>query len=87
MFSRELNQLKQRQLALRLRNIELRSALRTEAAQLARPMGWVGAAGGLAGALILAAGLKRPGFLGRLLVFTQLGLRLGRLLSALRAKP
>ena len=87
MFTRELNQLKQRQLALRLRNIELRSALRAEAAQLARPMGWFGAAGGLAGAALLLAGLRRPGMVGKLLVFTQLGLRLGRLLLAIRAKP
>ncbi|MBT9494561.1 MAG: hypothetical protein IV107_19920 [Paucibacter sp.] len=87
MFTRELNELKQRQLALRLRNIELRAALRGDASNLARPMGWFGAAGGMAGAALLLAGARRPGMVGKFLVFTQLGLRLGRLLVAIRAKP
>lgn len=87
MFTRELNQLKQRQLALRLRNIELRSTLHAEARSLSRPMGLFGAAGGVAGAVMLLAGLRRPGLISKLLGVTTLGLRLARLLSAWRAKP
>jgi hypothetical protein len=87
MFSRELNELKQRQLALRLRNIELRADIHAEARALAKPMGWFGAAGGVAGAVMMAAGLRRPGLVSKLLGFTTLGLRLARLLSAWRAKP
>ncbi|MCV2369849.1 hypothetical protein [Roseateles oligotrophus] len=87
MFTRELVELQQRQLALRLRNIELRAEMHSEAQALLKPMGWVGAAGGLAGALLMVTGLRRPGFVGRVLSFAALGLRLARLMSSLRAKP
>lgn len=87
MFSRELLELKQRQLALRLRNIELRAEIRADLKSLSRPAAWFGVAGGVAGATILAADLRRPGFVSKLLGFAQLGLRLARLLSAFRAKP
>lgn len=87
MFTRELLELKQRQLALRLRNIELRAAIRADAQNVARPATWLGAAGGLAGAALLAGGLRRPGLVGKLLGFAQLGLRLARLFGAWRAKP
>ncbi|MCV2360472.1 hypothetical protein LNV08_15970 [Paucibacter sp. TC2R-5] len=87
MFTRELVELRQRQLALRLRNIELRAEMRAEAQALLKPVGWFGAAGGLAGAAVMAAGLRRPGFFSKVLGFTSLGLRLARLLTALRAKP
>lgn len=86
MFTHELNQLKQRQLALRLRNIELRSNLHVEARALVKPMGWLSAAGGVAGAVMLVAGLRRPGLVSKLLGFTALGLRLTRMLAAWRAK-
>ncbi|MCV2356972.1 hypothetical protein LNV09_22750 [Paucibacter sp. B2R-40] len=87
MFTRELVELKQRQLALRLRNIELRSEMRAEAQAMLKPVSWFGAAGGLAGAVVMATGLRRAGFVSKVLGFASLGLRLARLLTALRAKP
>ncbi|MEJ6007587.1 hypothetical protein WG899_18725 [Paucibacter sp. AS339] len=81
MFSRELTELKQRQLALKLRNIELRAELRSELGALARPAGWMGLAGGAAGLVLLLAGLRRPGRLSKMLGWTQLVLRLIRLFS------
>ena len=87
MFTRELYELRQRQLALRLRNIELRAAIRSDAQSLSRPATWLGAAGGMAGAVVLASGLRRPGLVSKLLSLTALGLRLARLFGALRAKP
>lgn len=87
MFTRELTELRQRQLALRLRNIELRSEMRAEAQTVLRPMTWLSAAGGLAGAAVLAAGLGRAGFVSKALGFASLGLKLARLLMAFRAKP
>ncbi len=86
MFTRELTELRQRQLALRLRSIELRAEMHAEAQALLKPMGWFGAAGGLAGAAVMAAGFRRPGLVSKLLGFASLGLRLARLLGAFRAK-
>ena len=88
MFKQELAELKQRELALRLRNIELRGAIRREGQVFRQPLGWWGLAGGAAGASLLLRGLKnRSGGessrLARWLGFAQLGLRLATLLREL----
>lgn len=77
MFARQLNELKQRQLALRLRNIELRAELQTEARRLLRPAHWFGLAGGAAG--LLLSGLRLPRRLAQIVGWAKLGLRLARL--------
>jgi hypothetical protein len=84
MFSRELAELKQRQLALKLRNIELRSEMQAELSSLARPAGWLGLAGGVAGLLVLLTSVRRPDRadrVSRLLGLTQLALRVMRLFT------
>lgn len=88
MFKQELAELKQRELALRLRNIELRGEIRREAQVFRQPLGWWGLAGGAAGAGLLLRGLKKgpgaaSGRLARWLGFAQLGLRLAGLLREL----
>ncbi|RQO55566.1 hypothetical protein DBR47_20130 [Paucibacter sp. KBW04] len=89
MFKQELAELKQRELALRLRNIELRGEIRREAQVFRQPLGWWGLAGGAAGASFLLRGLKQKGAgaessrLARWLGFAQLGLRLANLLREL----
>lgn len=89
MFKQELAELKQRELALRLRNLELRGEIRREAQIFRQPLGWWGMAGGAAGASLLLRGLKRQGAgaassrLSRWLGFAQLGLRLATLLREL----
>ncbi|MCV2352440.1 hypothetical protein [Paucibacter sp. Y2R2-4] len=81
MFSRELAELKQRQLALKLRNIELRSEMQAELSSLARPAGWLGLAGGIAGLVLLLTSMRRPDRASRLLGLTQLALRVMRLFT------
>ena len=84
MFSRELAELKQRQLALKLRNIELRSALQAELSSLARPAGRLGLAGGAAGLLLMMSRFRRQDGaqrLSKLLGLTQLVLRVMRLFT------
>ncbi|MDC8785370.1 hypothetical protein [Roseateles koreensis] len=76
MFKQELQNLRQQQLALRLRNIELREQIRTELAGLSQPLGWWGLAGGAVGAALLMRNMRSQG-LGspRWLAFVQLALR------------
>ncbi|MDN3922581.1 hypothetical protein [Roseateles violae] len=84
-LARRQAELQQRQLALRLRNLELRAGLRSDLRRLARPLGWFGAAGAGAGIAVLLAGARRPGSLLRALGIARLGLRIARLLRSLRA--
>ena len=89
MFDRELNQLKQRQLALRLRNIELRSELRADLQGLRQPASWLGAAGAVIGAAGVGAFLNRqsqPSRLGSALNLLKLALRITRLAQQFRAR-
>ncbi|MET0518651.1 MAG: hypothetical protein ABW005_07430 [Burkholderiaceae bacterium] len=79
MFGRRLTELRQRQLALRLRNIELRAELHAEAQHLAKPLAWLGVAGAAAGTGVLLAMLRKPGRWLRLLGAAKMGLRLSRL--------
>ena len=81
MFARRQAELKQRQLALRLRNLELRGQMQADAQQLLRPLGWLSLAGGA----LLFAGLRRPGRVAQALGLVKLGLRLARLLRNLSA--
>ena len=89
MFDRELNQLKQRQLALRLRNIELRTELRVDVQRLRQPASWLGAAGAAVGAAGVGAFLNRqsqPRRLGTALNLLKLALRIARLAQQFRAR-
>ena len=85
MFARRMAELQQRQLALRLRNLEVRAELRAEARQVARPLGWLSAAGGVAATTLLVASLRRPGRLLRVMGLAKLGLRLVRLFKSFSA--
>lgn len=85
MFSQRQTELRQRQLALRLRNIELRAELRAGALELVKPIGWLGLAGSAASAAVVVAGLRKPGRLLKLLGLAKLGLRLARLFRSLSA--
>jgi hypothetical protein len=86
MFERRLNELKQRQLEIRLRNMELRAALRSESRTLTRPVGWLSLAASALGVAGLVAGLrKRRGL--RLLAWSRLGLRLARIWFSASARP
>ncbi|MFY7865850.1 hypothetical protein [Roseateles sp.] len=76
-----MTELKQRQLALKLRNTELRGELRADFGALSRPTGWLGLAGGAAGLVLLLTSLRRPERVSRLLGWTQLALRLIRLFT------
>ncbi len=78
MFARRLNELKQRQLEIRLRDMELRAELRAEAGRMARPIKGLAWLGGALGAATLVAGLRRTRGRG-LLTWVRLGLRLVRL--------
>jgi hypothetical protein len=89
MFDRELNQLKQRQLALRLRNIELRTELRVDVQRLRQPASWLGAAGAAVGAAGMEAFLNRqsqPGRWGSALNLLKLALRIARLAQQFRGR-
>ncbi|MEL4179368.1 hypothetical protein [Roseateles sp. PN1] len=87
MFQQELNDLKLRHLALRLRSIELRAEMRKEAQTLTQPLGWWGLAGGAAGAAMLLKGrARRPG-LARILSFVQLALRVANLFRQAKQQP
>lgn len=89
MFDRELNQLKQRQLALRLRNIELRAELRVDVQRLRQPASWIGAAGAAIGAAGVGAFLNRqsqPGRWGSALNLLKLALRIARLAQQFRGR-
>ena len=79
MFKHRLNELQQRQLAMRLRNIELRAELRADAQRLQRPLGWLGLAGGATSVILLLSSLRKPGRLLRVLGFARLGMRIARL--------
>jgi hypothetical protein len=82
MFARRRAELQQRQLELRLRNIELRAELHAGAQSLARPMAWLGIAGIVAA---LAAGAYKPGRVLRAVGLLKMGLRLARLLKSFSA--
>ena len=89
MFNRELNELKQRQLALRLRNIELRSELRADVQRLQQPANWLGAAGaavGAAGLGVLFTGRRPKNRWGMALNLLKLGLRIARLAQQFRGR-
>ena len=81
MFARRQAELKQRQLALRLRNIELRAALRAEVQGMARPAAWLGVGGAAA---LAALALRRPGRLLQVVGLMKAGLRLARLFRSTR---
>lgn len=82
MFKRRLTELQQRQLAMRLRNIEIRTELRAELQHLQRPLGWLGLAGSAASVALLLGALRKPGRLLRALGLARLGLRVLRLLKS-----
>ena len=89
MFNRELNELKQRQLALRLRNIELRSELRADLQRLQQPANWLGAAGaamGAAGLGVLFTGRRPQNRWGLSLNLLKLALRIARMAQLFRAR-
>jgi hypothetical protein len=85
MFDRRMTELRQRQLALRLRNIELRGELRAEARRLAKPLGWLGVASAAAGTGVLLAMLRKPGRWLRLVGAARFGLRISSFLKSLRS--
>ncbi|MBV8379434.1 MAG: hypothetical protein JO369_01540 [Paucibacter sp.] len=70
--------LKQRQLELRLRSMELRVELEKDFGALRRPWRWASVLASLAGTAALGWSLRRPGLASRGLVVTQLVLRLLR---------
>lgn len=76
MFKQRLDELKQRQLEIRLRDMELRAELRAETGRLVRPIHGLAWLGGALGALGLVAGLRRRR---GVLTWVRLGLRLLRL--------
>ena len=78
MFGQRLNELRQRQLEIRLRNAELRAELRTETDQLLRPFAWLQGWAGIVGAAGMLAGMRRSKGL-RMFAWAKLGLRLVRL--------
>lgn len=82
MFKDRLQELQQRQLAMRLRNIEIRGELRAELQNLQRPLGWLGLAGSVASVALLLGSLRRPGRLLRAVGLARLGLRVMRLLKS-----
>ncbi len=78
MFRQRLSELKQRQLEIRLRDMELRAELRAQTSRLTRPISGLAWLGGALGAMGLVAGLRRKRGRG-LLTWVRLGLRLLRL--------
>ena len=81
MFTHQLDRLKARQLALRLRNLELRVELHEQAQHLLKPgFGGLGIwLKGAAGITLLLTAWRGPGRLTRLLGLARLALRLLRL--------
>ena len=78
MFKQRLNELRQRQLEIRLRDMELRAELRAETGRLIRPITGMAWLGGALGAVGLVAGLRMGRGRG-VLSWVRLGLRLLRL--------
>ena len=81
MFTHQLDRLKARQLALRLRNLELRAELHEQAQHLLKPgFGGLGIwLKGAAGITLLLTAWRGPGRLTRQLGLAKLALRLLRL--------
>ena len=78
MFGQRLNELRQRQLEIRLRNAELRAELATATNELTRPFAWLQGWGGLVGAAGMLAGMRRSKGL-RMFAWGKLALRMLRL--------
>jgi hypothetical protein len=78
-FQQQQNELKQKQLALRLRNLELRAEFHANTQELTRPLAVAGlGVSGAAAALLLFVAWRRPGRLTQGLGLAKLALRLVR---------